>query len=79
MRVVHCFEHGGPEGLRIDEVALPVPAPGKVRLRTEADRARFVIPRFPSRVGRRGPAACLVARTARSLASSTWSERDLCV
>ena len=40
MRVGHCHEHGGPE-VRIEEVHLPRPAPGQVRLRTEADRARF--------------------------------------
>jgi NADPH:quinone reductase-like Zn-dependent oxidoreductase len=33
MKAVRFHEHGGPETLRIDEVAVPTPGPGEVRLR----------------------------------------------
>lgn len=36
MKVVRFHEHGGPEVLRVEEVAEPEPGPGQVRVRAEA-------------------------------------------
>jgi len=42
MRVVRYYEHGGPEVLRVEEVPLPEPGSGQLRLRTEIVGASFV-------------------------------------
>jgi NADPH:quinone reductase-like Zn-dependent oxidoreductase len=62
VRIVRFHEIGGPEVLRIDEVPLPHPGPGEVRLRVKAiglNRAEvmfrndqyFLSPKFPSKNG----------------------------
>ena len=61
-RIVRFHEPGGPEVLRLDEVADAEPGPGEVRLRIEAiglNRAEVMLrqgiyhekPEFPSRIG----------------------------
>lgn len=61
-RVVRFYEHGGPEVLRIENVVVPTPAPGEVRIRVEAlgiNRAEALLragryiekPTFPSGLG----------------------------
>ena len=55
VRIVRFHEVGGPEALKLDEVLLPEPSPGEVRLRVNAiglNRAELVEQRFPS--GRNG-------------------------
>lgn len=64
-RVVRVHELGEPEGLRIDEIEVPAPAPGEVRLRVEAiglNRAEAMFrrgaypqkPRLPALIGYEG-------------------------
>ncbi len=36
MRAVRVYEHGGPEVLRLEELAVPEPGPGQVRVRVRA-------------------------------------------
>lgn len=36
MKIVRFHEYGGPEVLRVEEITLPVPGPGEVRVRAEA-------------------------------------------
>jgi NADPH:quinone reductase len=52
MRRVRYYEYGGPEVLKLEEVDLPTPGPGQVRLRAEAIGANFVDTKF-----RRGPSS----------------------
>ena len=42
MRAVRVHRHGGPEVLRVEEVALPEPGPGAVRIRVEAAGINFI-------------------------------------
>ena len=42
MRAIRVHETGGPEKLHLDEVPLPEPGPGEVRLRVEAAGLNFV-------------------------------------
>jgi len=42
MRAIRIHETGGPEKLRLDDVPLPMPGPGEVRLRVEAAGLNFV-------------------------------------
>lgn len=61
-RVVHFYQTGGPEVLKIDEIPTPEPKAGEVRIRAHAlglNRAesmyrsgRYVIePKFPAKLG----------------------------
>jgi NADPH:quinone reductase-like Zn-dependent oxidoreductase len=52
MRRVRYYEYGDPEVLKLEEVDLPTPGPGQVRLRAEAIGANFVDTKF-----RRGPSS----------------------
>lgn len=42
MRAIRIHEHGGPEKLRLDEVPLPEPGHGQVRLRVQAAGLNFI-------------------------------------
>jgi NADPH:quinone reductase len=42
MRAVRVHEFGGPEVLRIDELPVPEPGPGEVRVRIEASGVNFI-------------------------------------
>ncbi|HEY0943964.1 MAG TPA: quinone oxidoreductase [Opitutaceae bacterium] len=42
MRAIRIHEHGGPEKLHLDDVPLPEPGPGQVRLRVEAAGLNFI-------------------------------------
>lgn len=42
MQAIRVHEHGGPEVLRLDEVPLPEPAAGQVRVRLEAVGVNFI-------------------------------------
>ncbi len=42
MRAIRVHEHGGPEVLRYEEVALPEPGPGQARVRIEAAGVNFI-------------------------------------
>jgi NADPH:quinone reductase-like Zn-dependent oxidoreductase len=46
MRRVRYYEYGDPEVLKLEEVELPTPGPGQVRLRAEAIGANFVDAKF---------------------------------
>ena len=61
-RIVRIHELGGPEVLRIEEVEVPPPGPGEIRLRVKAlglNRAELMfrtgyypeLPDFPARLG----------------------------
>ena len=52
MRTVRFHEYGGPEVLKVEEVAVPVPGEGQALIRTTAIGANFVDTKF-----RRGPSA----------------------
>ena len=41
VKVVRCYEYGGPEVLQIDEVALRAPGPGEIRVRLSACAVNF--------------------------------------
>lgn len=62
VKIVRFHQTGGPEALRLDEVTLPEPGPGEVRLRVKAmglNRAEvmfrkgeyFLAPKLPSGIG----------------------------
>ncbi len=42
MKAIRFHEHGGPEVFRIDEVPLPEPGPGQVRVKLEAIGVNFI-------------------------------------
>ncbi|WED42371.1 zinc-dependent alcohol dehydrogenase family protein [Legionella cardiaca] len=61
-KIVHFYETGAPEVLKLEEVPLPEPGPGEVRLRVHAiglNRAEImfrlgqylITPKFPSKIG----------------------------
>jgi NADPH:quinone reductase len=52
VRRVRYYEYGGPEVLKVEEVAVPVPGEGQVLVRAEAVGANFVDTKF-----RQGPSA----------------------
>lgn len=52
MRRVRYYEYGGPEVLKVEEVAVPTPGEGQVLIRAEAIGANFVDTKF-----RQGPSA----------------------
>jgi len=51
MRRVRYYEYGGPEVLTVEEVELPVPGPGQVRLRAEAIGANYVDTKIRANAG----------------------------
>lgn len=42
MRAIRIHEHGGPEVLRLDDIPVPEPGPGQVRVRMEATGINFI-------------------------------------
>ncbi len=42
MRAIRYHQHGGPEALRLDEVAIPEPGPGEVRVAVEAAGVNYI-------------------------------------
>jgi len=51
MRRVRYYQYGGPEVLTVEEVELPVPGPGQVRLRSEAIGANYVDTKIRANAG----------------------------
>jgi NADPH2:quinone reductase len=51
MRRVRYYEYGGPEVLTVEEVALPEPGPGQVRLQAEAIGANYVDTKIRANAG----------------------------
>jgi NADPH:quinone reductase len=51
VRRVRYHAYGGPEVLRVEDVAVPEPGPGQVRIRTTAIGANFVDTKFRSGAG----------------------------
>ena len=72
MRAIRIHQPGGPEVMRLEEVELPPPGKGEVRLRQHAIGINFID--IYHRTGFYPPARCRSRRAPR--ARARWSRSD---